>query len=61
MKVQSHGCCSGSTFWFRLVLPDGRRLRVEGMDWTRAVASAALDEVVRATGAKRKNIRFDHC
>jgi len=62
MKVRVEGTYGPSSgFRYRLTLPDGRRTSLPGDDWTRELASRALDEVQRLTGARRGSIRFDHC
>lgn len=64
MKIKVETCWGGNVFYYRLTpqpMPQGKkRLVVVGSDWTRQVASAALDEVTRYYGAKRRNVRFDH-
>ena len=60
MKVQVEGVYKSAGFWYRLTLPSGSRAYVEGDTWNRAVASRALDEVTRITGAKRSAVRFEH-
>ena len=59
MRVRVEGTF-GSKFGFRLTLPDGRRVHLSAEDWTRVIASSALDEVQRLTGARRSSIRFEH-
>jgi hypothetical protein len=58
MKVQVERN-SYATSWFWLYISDDLRTMVYGPEWTRGVASCALDEVVRLTGVKRKSIRFE--
>ena len=62
MKAQVSGCCSGSTFYYRVEAEvNGRHTRFRvGLgeaDWTRAVATEALDILV-GMGANRKSVKF---
>jgi len=64
MNIKVESCWAGnSNFYFRLTAPNGERLgRVQQTDgaWDRKAASEALNIVVSLTGARRKNVRFDH-
>ena len=61
MIVKVEQCYSGhDKFRFRLTLPDGKREFVPGREWTRTVATDALNLLERVYGARRSRIRFRH-
>lgn len=59
VKVESCVSCHGY-FYFRLTLPDGRRLSVPGDVWRRSVARYALNILEREYGAYRISVKFRH-
>lgn len=65
MKVKVEGCWSGGEkFSFRLTFKDrwGRwhREGVSGQDWTRKIASEALDILESLYNIPRRTVRFSH-
>ena len=64
MKARVASCCSGSTFYYRVeARVNGRHTRFRvgwgEADWTRGVATEALDILV-GMGCNRKSVKFIH-
>lgn len=57
MKVKVERCLGG---YFRLTMPGGERENVNGDEWTREVASRALDVCEHLYGMDRSRVRFQH-
>jgi hypothetical protein len=60
MKVKIERCFAGGNFYFRLVLPNGQRERINEENWTRKVSSEALDLLESVYGFQRNKIKFIH-
>ena len=61
MTVRVERCWSGGNkFSFRLTFPEGKREHIVGYQWSRRVASEALDIAQHLYGARRQNVRFKH-
>lgn len=63
MKVIVTPCCNGYRWYFRLLWTDSRGdhwQNIAGEEWTRKVASEALDVLEHVYGLDRKSVRFDH-
>ena len=59
MTIKVEGCWNGgSKYSFRLTMPDGSRESIMGEDWTRKLASRALDIAEHVYGFNRRKIRF---
>ena len=61
MNIRVERCLGGGNrYYSRISLPNGAREYVHAKDgeWTRAVATEALDKLESVYGFKRKNIRF---
>lgn len=67
MRVRTEGYWDGSsTYGYRLIVLSGRctgeRFIVHdtGPNWTRQVATTALDTLCLNTGVNRNSVKFDH-
>lgn len=63
MRVKVERCWNGSSYSFRLTLPDGRRESIDnpsGDWWRRSDAVKAKDKLCNLYGLKRDSIRFHH-
>ena len=64
MKARVASCCSGSKFYYHVEAEvNGRHTRFRvgwgEADWTRAVATEALD-ILEGMGCNRKSVKFIH-
>jgi hypothetical protein len=60
MRVQVERCWgANNNYFFRLTFKNGEREYVRGDEWTRAVATEALNIAENLYGLKRKNVKFD--
>lgn len=59
MRVKVESCWGANNkYYFQLTFKDGSREFVRGDQWTRKVASEALDIAENLYGLKRKNVKF---
>ena len=60
MIIKVESCWGGNNHYtFRLTTPDGSREYVRGDEWSRKLASEALDIFEKVYGLSRRKIRFD--
>jgi len=61
MQVNVRQCYAGNDLMlFELTMPCGSMERLRGEDWTRNIASIALDMLEALYGARRSSVKFKH-